>query len=549
MDLQIKRLDHHGIVAGVIDDLGLVEILDEHLPQDDKQEITPGEAVKGMIMNGLGFSHRPLCLSPQFFTNLPMGHLFREGVEAGHFNRHKLGRTLDQCFNFGTESLFALVSRKAVQAESVDLTFQSLDTTSFSLTGSYPEAEGTEDSDSVPIRVTHGYSKDHRPDLKQVVQELLVSQDGGIPLACKAWDGNASDNVVFQERAQALVTSFKSSTEPRYCVADSKLYHAKNAEFLADIIFITRVPGVVKLEAEHITKAMEEDVWIQLDDTYKYTALSVKHMDIQQRWLVVYSKHARTRAQKTIERQTEKVRKNLEKALFHLQAKRFNCESDARSALSAIEKTLKYHVLEDIKCIAHKQHSGRGRPKQGAEATCTQWQITAKIEIDAASISARLDQKSCFILATNAAADEIDNAQVIHRYKAQSSVESGFRFLKDPLFFVSSLFIKKPSRIDALIMVMTMSLLVYSIAQRRLRATMAEVEASIPNQINQPTVTPTLRWVFQCFEGVNLIAVTHTSGERQLYVDGLTELRARIIRYLSGHVGRLYKIQKTSPPV
>ena len=100
--MKIKRLDHHGIVSGIIDDLGIVELIDGQINQDEQQEITTGEAVKGMIMNGLGFSNSPLSLSPQFFTNLPMEHLFREGVEASHFNRHKLGRTLDQCYEYGS---------------------------------------------------------------------------------------------------------------------------------------------------------------------------------------------------------------------------------------------------------------------------------------------------------------------------------------------------------------------------------------------------------------------------------------------------------------
>jgi hypothetical protein len=83
MTIKIKGLDHHGMVAGVagvidvINDLNMVPLLDKHLPQNDKQKITPGEAIKGMIMNGLGFSNRPLSLSPQFFTNLPIEHLFR----------------------------------------------------------------------------------------------------------------------------------------------------------------------------------------------------------------------------------------------------------------------------------------------------------------------------------------------------------------------------------------------------------------------------------------------------------------------------------------
>jgi hypothetical protein len=66
MSFKIKRLDHHGIGAGIIDDLQIVPLLDKYLPQDEKQEITPDEAVKGMIMNGIGFANRSLSLSPQF---------------------------------------------------------------------------------------------------------------------------------------------------------------------------------------------------------------------------------------------------------------------------------------------------------------------------------------------------------------------------------------------------------------------------------------------------------------------------------------------------
>ena len=264
MNLKIKRLDHHGIVSGVIEDLKIVSLLDQYLPQDDKQEITPGEAVKGMIMNGLGFANRPLSLSPQFFTNLPLEHLFREGVQASHFNRHKLGRTLDQCFEFGCESLFSLVSGQACEIEHVDKTFESLDTTSHSLTGEY--AFDGEDSDENVIHITHGYSKAHRPDLKQVVQEIIVSQDGGIPLACKNWDGNSADTAIFKARSKALVDEFKKSQAPKYLVADCKLYHKSNAEFLAQIQFLTLVPSTISLEKSSISTAIATNQWINIDD-------------------------------------------------------------------------------------------------------------------------------------------------------------------------------------------------------------------------------------------------------------------------------------------
>ena len=131
--------------------------------------------------------------------------------------------------------------------------------------------------------------------------------------------------------------------------------------------------------------------------------------------------------------------------------------------------------------------------------------MLAEIEENQTAIAQAVEQKSCFILATNIDDKALLPIEILAHYKAQSAVERGFRFLKDPLFFVSSLFIKKPSRIDALLMVMTLSLLIYSIAQRRMRANMKKIEATIPNQINQDTATTTLRWVFQCFDGINLL--------------------------------------------
>ena len=102
---------------------------------------------------------------------------------------------------------------------------------------------------------------------------------------------------------------------------------------------------------------------------------------------------------------------------------------------------------------------------------------------------------------TNIEAEQLSDAEVIVGYKGQAHAEGGFRFLKDPLFFVSSLFVKKPCRIQGLLMVMTLALLVYSVAQRRLRQALARPNDTIPHQITQPTSRPTLRWVLQVLEG------------------------------------------------
>ncbi len=176
--VKVERMDHLGIIAGVIQDLGIMEMIDSRIAPNEQEEISTGEAIAGMILNGLGFSNRPISLTPQFFENKPMALLFRDGVSADSFNRFKLGRSLDKAFSYGCDMMFSEIALSVCQQEGIDLRFNSLDTTSFSLTGQY-----IPDSDEHAIAVTYGYSKDHPrvredPDLKQAVLELMVSQDG-----------------------------------------------------------------------------------------------------------------------------------------------------------------------------------------------------------------------------------------------------------------------------------------------------------------------------------------------------------------------------------
>ena len=83
MDLiAVERLDHQGVVAGVIKDLGLIQAIDQRIDRHEDEKISCGEAVAGMIINGLGFSDRPLTLAPQFFDNCPLELLFRVNAKA-----------------------------------------------------------------------------------------------------------------------------------------------------------------------------------------------------------------------------------------------------------------------------------------------------------------------------------------------------------------------------------------------------------------------------------------------------------------------------------
>ena len=145
------------------------------------------------------------------------------------------------------------------------------------------------------------------------------------------------------------------------------------------------------------------------------------------------------------------------------------------------------------------------------------------------------------VLGTTIADTALTDTEVIAGYKGQSAVEGGFRFLKDPVFFVSSLCVKKPSRIQGLCMVMTLALLVYAVAQRRMRHQLAQQHETLPNQIGQPTSRPTLRWIFQLLEGINRVTFS-VQGHVKIVIEGLTALRRKILQLFGQKVCQIYQI-------
>jgi len=534
--VRVDRLDHLGLIASVINDLGLVRRIDARLPPDAQEAITPGEAIKGMILNGLGFANRPLSLTPQFFANKPLDLLFRPGVDAEMFNRFKLGRTLDEVNIYGCDLFFSEIALAVCQHEAIDHRFSHLDTTSFSLSGAYvPE------SDTQAIAITHGYSKDHRPDLKQAVLELMVSQDGGVPLASKSWDGNASDSQIFHDRAEALLATFKASPTPRYLIADSKLYSEDNAAQLKQLGFITRIPATLKLVSQVISQALRRATWQSVDDATRYQRLDLCHYGMAQRWLIVSSEAARQRAEKSVSKAQQRELASVEKQLFHLQAKRFETPESAQAALNTLAGAWCYHQVATTKLTEHKRYAGKGRPSAQRSVQATLWQMQANVCPDAEAIHRQQQHKGCFVLGTNIEASHLSDEEVLAAYKAPSHVDGGFRFLKDPLFFVSSLFVKKPSRIQGLLVVMTLALLVYSVAQRRLRQALKRQKESLPNQINQPTQRPTLRWVFQLLEGIHRVQVS-VQGQIHDLIEGLNKVQIKILQLFGQDVCQIYQI-------
>ena len=443
----------------------------------------------------------------------------------------KQGASTDRIYSYGYEKLLFEISAYVCQQEEICTQFCSGDTTTLSTNGEYAQKD-----DENAINITHGFSKDRRPDLKQVVLELLCSQDAGVPLAMKVLDGNASDSAIFKERSEELVKQLNTTEQAKYYIFDSKLYSKENAKNLALLNFITRIPKSIKESKMAVDEAIEHNQWVKLDENNKYFLKNITHYGVNQRWLIVYSKAAANRARKRIEKAIFKENSSIVLQLKKISKLSFCCEKDALLALERLNKPLKYH---DILLKSQIEKIKNNKTKDGNDESI--YRIISEIVSKTETKEEKINQESCFIITSNVSTEELADHEIINKYKNQNTCieNTGFRFLKDPMFFVSSLFLKKNSRIMSLLSIMMLSLLIYTVAQRRLRKSLEKTKETIPNQIKKPTEQPTIRWIFQLLEGINVIKIISNSIVK-VVIEGIDQLKNKILRYFGRKVSETY---------
>lgn len=526
--IEIVNLDHLGIVAGVIDEMELVEEVNKKVGLRAKEAVSPGQVMKAMILNGLGFLSAPLYLFENFFVGKATEHLIGEGVIAEQLNDDRIGRALDKYYEVGTTNLFTAIALKAAQKFQVEKESVHLDSSSISVEGEYKskEEENQEiEEEMKAIKIVHGYSRDKRPDLKQFIIDMVVSGDGDVPLYLKIDDGNADDKSVFVERLKEFK---KQWTFEGICVADSALYTAENIGAMAGMKWITRVPLSIK-EAQNKIVEIEEEEWEQSQiKGYRIATKSSEYANIKQRWLVVESEARKKAAIKKISEQVEKQLENAKASLRKLLKQEYACIADAEIGIKMLSDSWKYHEIKEIKCTEKASKKSQSKTEKGNQEKTIVYQVTGEIEPRESVIEAEKIKAGRFILATNILdKKEVSNEKLLAEYKAQQSNERGFRFLKDPLFFTASVFVKKPERVEAIAMIMGLCLLVYNLAQRKLRKQLETAQEGVRNQVKKITNKPTMRWIFQMFQAVHLVRI---NGENQ--VSNLTQERQEILQHL-----------------
>jgi transposase len=495
VDVQSYLIGHLGIVAGVFDSLNIAEVIDRSLPKKSHRSLPHSVVIKAMILNGLGFTHQRLYLFPNFFKTIPTEKLLGSGISPVDLNDDIVGRTLDAIHKHGSTELFNEITLQVMKQFSLGTQLIHVDTTNFSVHGKY-EGDAPDSTDS--IRITFGHAKDGRTDLKRFVLGLVTNQHG-FPLFTKAYSGNESDKKSIMEMIQKTQRAFKFD-DSSYWIADSALYTEENLRLLGtQTKWITHVPATVG-EAERLLNA-DLAMTPGKDPRYAFYVTDLIYGGIPQRAVVIWSEEMKKRNEKTLDKKIQKETDQAEKDLKRLKRRRFVCVPDAENEAKLWSSAHPHHRLASLKIssIAEKVEKKRGRPKKD-EPFCLRFRIEGEIEIDEDALTEERKRLGRFVLASNDI--DLEPEVMLDYYKGQQTVERGFRFLKDKCFHVSEIYLKKEERIEALCMIMVLSLLIYSFAEWKLRERLKETGLEVPDQLNKPTQRPTMRWVFEMFMGV-----------------------------------------------
>ncbi len=536
-----------------------IDVQDKELGTYVQEKVSAGQMVKAMILNCMGFLTAPLYLFSEFFIEKATEHLIGQEVKAEYLNNSRLGRVLDQLYEYGINILFLKVAFVMAKRFSLKISSAHIDGTSISVEGKYlqPEKEKIEthstdsilkldedNSEPVLINITYGYSRDHRPDLKQFTLNLLTTGEEGIPLFMQVGDGNKLDQDAFPEMIKEFRTQWEKE-QPDLYVVDAAFYNEKKLNHFQDSIhWISRVPLTLK-SAQELTQTLfpEQFTKSTLNKDYSFCNVCNEYAGIKQLWIIVKSTQRQKDDLKNLSRRIEQSLAVKTKSLKSLESKEFACKADALSAATDFEKTLNYHLLSALKIVTKPHYQRPERPHRGDEVSHYSYQTQTTLIKNEVVIETHRNQAGRFILATNL----IDKPEwtadfILQEYKAlyerlrlQQPTERGCRFIKDPLFFASRVFLKSIKRIMALAMIMTRALMVYILEQRQLRQALEQTDSTLSNQKGKPTAKPTLRWIFQCFQSVHLVFVNDIKSSIKL-----TDKQTLILQFLSSFSHQYY---------
>lgn len=499
----MDNLPRPGVVVGaapilraLADRVGLVPVIDQMVAWDPERcHLSPGERILALVLNLLT-DRQPLYQVTDAFrlTDVPL--LLGPGVAADDLTDDALGRALDKLAAASPAAVFSAVAARAYAVEAIERGGMHFDTTSRSLYGDYPAADGT-----AGVTPRHGHSKDHRDDLKQILFTCFVNREG-VPLMGTVEDGNRSDKRLNRQQIDRLVQAFSpEALQDLVYIADSALVTGPNLAALAatPMAWLSRLPDTFGVAATAKAAAWATDAWIPLGRvaqaphaaTYAASEQTGTIGDRSYRLVVYRSSSLDHRKAKTLDRELTQAQAAVDQTATALTGQDFACAADAEAAAATFQATVPRwwrYTTTVASATVRDPRPRRGRPRRDDPVpthTVYRVQVTAGPRDDVA-VTAELQRRSAFVLITTLPSDRYDAAALLREYKGQTSVEQRFHFLKDPAF-VDAVFLQKPERIQALGYVMLLALLLFSCLERRVRQAPDPFPTAYRGNVARPT--------------------------------------------------------------
>ena len=414
LQLECYRVDHYPIVRAYMQKLGLIELIDSLVVT--KMDVSAGVIVAGMIQDTLS-GRSPLYRLEEFFAQQDVELMVGRKVEKGSFSDDNVGRVMDKLYDLGTMKIFAEVSQRAVTLFSLDLSYAHQDTTSVSVWGDYALYQ----SDCCELlKITHGHSKDKRPDLKQFLLNLLCVEQN-IPILGRCEDGNTSDkkvhNKLLTEMSKYMARNGIADNASIY-ISDSAVVTEDNLNDLKGRLFITRLPFNYAEADRVVQEAVKNDKWDVVGvlcrtqpsknspvASYRIAESTVVLYEQTYRAIVVHSSAHDKRRQKRINRELKEGKSALEVNLRKIPSS-YHCREDAEEALGRVEdlKSAYYYVSGQI--IEEICYCPGRPPKDGVrKIKSRRYKVETEIFEKEQAVMKKREEAGCFVLLTNTPKD------------------------------------------------------------------------------------------------------------------------------------------------
>ena len=303
--------------------------------------------------------------------------------------------------------------------------------------------------------------------------------------------------------------------------------------------WITRIPNSLKESKKLLSKSECELNWEKTEKDYKYSVHESSYGNIAQKWLLIFSDSKYKKDRKKLLEKYKKEKSKAEKNRKSLLRKLYKSEEEIKETVKKSSKKLKYFKLS-ISKIEKEERGKKGEKKEIYKLKLLK--LDRKLE----SIKTKIRTLGRFILGTNDVEEKYQSmSEILDLYKSQQNVERGFRFLKDPWFMVDDFYLKKPERIESLVVIMTLTLFVYNYGQHKLRKALETRKETLPNQKSKEISKPTLKWIFQLMQGVSVLLIRNKNDKTDKIVTNIDSVRRKIIFLMSNRAPEIYKLEPT----